>query len=89
MHHLHNSAPAHASTARAPRPCPRQQSRPLLRLGQRMLDPLQQFLADGCHLTRDPLPAIQAAGFEGVEASRFQVDGMSLIAPHVAGIARA
>jgi hypothetical protein len=65
------------------------QSRPLLRLGQRVLDPLQQFLADGCHLTRNPLPAIEATGFREVEASRFEVEGMSLIAPHVAGIARA
>ena len=59
----------------------------LLQLGQRIFDPVQQLLADGCHLTRDPLPAIEAAGFPGgIDATRFELDGMALIAPHVAGI---
>jgi len=72
-----------------PRPlCP--QARPLLWVGQRVLEPLQRALADNCHLTRDPLPLIQAApAFQGgVEARRFSVEGVSLISPHVAGIAR-
>lgn len=64
--------------------------RPLLWLGQRLLEPLQRALADNCHLTRDPLPLIEAVPeFRGgVAADRFDVDGVSLIAPHVAGIAR-
>ncbi|PSC76561.1 methyltransferase 7A [Micractinium conductrix] len=36
------------------------QARPLLWLAQRALEPLQRALADNCHLSRDPLPAIQA-----------------------------
>ena len=60
----------------------------LLRLGQAVLNPLQVWLADGCHLIRDPLAAIEGAGFAGgVEAMRFEVEGMGLIGPHVAGIA--
>lgn len=80
-----------SSGARHPPLPPAAQGRqPLLWLGQRALEPLQRLLADNCHLTRDPLPAIQerfAAG-GGVEARRFSVEGASLIAPHVAGIAR-
>lgn len=64
------------------------QSEPLLWLGQRALEPLQRLLADNCHLTRDPLPAISARFSGGVEARRFSVEGASLIAPHVAGLAR-
>lgn len=59
----------------------------LLKLGQWVLNPLQRALADGCNLTRDPLPSIKGAGFQEVDATRFSVDGMSFIAPHVAGIA--
>ena len=51
------------------------------------------MLADGCHLTRDTLAAIGAAGFdiEGGEAAsgaglRFEVAGMGVLAPHVAGL---
>ena len=31
---------------------------------QRRLDPLEKRLADGCHLTRDPVELAKAAGFE-------------------------
>lgn len=31
---------------------------------QRRLDPLEQLLADGCHLTRDAVALVRAAGFE-------------------------
>lgn len=31
---------------------------------QRRLDPLEKRLADGCHLTRDPVELVKAAGFE-------------------------
>lgn len=64
-----------------------QTSAPLLWVGQQLFNPLQRVLADGCHLTRDPLPAIEAAGFSSVDARRLAVEGMGLIAPHVAGIA--
>jgi ubiquinone/menaquinone biosynthesis C-methylase UbiE len=35
-----------------------------LALTQRILDPLQQRIAGGCHLTRRPLDSIREAGFE-------------------------
>lgn len=75
-----------ASSLPLPCCCP-PQAQPLLWLGQRALEPLQRLLADNCHLTRDPLPQIEGA-FGGVEARRFSVEGASLIAPHVAGLAR-
>jgi SAM-dependent methyltransferase len=31
---------------------------------QRLLDPVQHVVADGCHLTRDPASLVTAAGFE-------------------------
>lgn len=31
---------------------------------QRRLDPIQKRVADGCHLTRDPVALVQGAGFE-------------------------
>jgi SAM-dependent methyltransferase len=61
----------------------------LFKLSQRVFNPLQRALADGCNLTRDPLPVIESAGFRNVESMRFAVEGMGLIAPHVAGIATA
>jgi SAM-dependent methyltransferase len=36
---------------------------------QRRLEPIQKRVADGCHLTRDPVELVAAAGFEVVEAS--------------------
>ncbi|KAK9834760.1 hypothetical protein WJX74_009653 [Apatococcus lobatus] len=60
---------------------------PGLRLAQRLLDPLQQFASDGCHLTRDTLPLVRASGFTKVEASSFMLEQGSLIGPHVSGLA--
>ncbi len=34
-----------------------------VRRWQRRLDPIQQRLADGCHLTRDPVEIVRRAGF--------------------------
>ena len=31
---------------------------------QRRLEPMQRRVADGCHLTRDPVALVRAAGFE-------------------------
>lgn len=31
---------------------------------QRRLEPIQKFVADGCHLTRDPTGLVRVAGFE-------------------------
>lgn len=63
--------------------------RKLLRFGQQILNPIQQVLADGCHLTRNPLDAFYNAGFADVDARQFDVPGWGLIAPTVAGIATA
>lgn len=35
-----------------------------VRTWQRRLEPIQRRLADGCHLTRDPVALVAAAGFE-------------------------
>jgi hypothetical protein len=65
------------------------QGQPLLWLAQHALNPLQQLLADNCHLMRDPISMIETVfGAGNVQAQRFSVDGASLIAPHVAGLAR-
>jgi SAM-dependent methyltransferase len=37
---------------------------------QRLLDPLQHRVADGCHLTRDPLDLVTAAGFRITEVEQ-------------------
>lgn len=60
----------------------------LLQAIQYVSNPLQMVLADGCHLTRNPLPLIENA-FASVDAMAFEVEGFSLIAPHVAGVASA
>ena len=43
----------------------------VLRGLQAFYDPLQQAFADGCHLTRNPLPLIERAGFSDVQSSYF------------------
>lgn len=56
-----------------------------LRFWQDSLDPLQQFVADGCHLTREPLPAMEAAGFAKFDTQHLNIEGLSLLAPHLVG----
>lgn len=58
-----------------------------LRVMQHILNPLQQAAADGCHLDRNTLAAIKAAGFASVGADSFVVPNLGLIGPHTAGIA--
>ncbi|GAQ81467.1 S-adenosyl-L-methionine dependent methyltransferases [Klebsormidium nitens] len=60
-----------------------------LRQLQNTLNPLQQALADGCHLNRDTLQAVRRTGFASVDASSINIDGLSLLAPHIVGIATA
>ena len=62
-------------------------SKPLLRFAQTVLNPVQQLLAHGCHLNRDPQPLLGPAGLQVVHAERFELEGEGPIAPHVAGIA--
>ncbi|EFH63500.1 hypothetical protein ARALYDRAFT_315955 [Arabidopsis lyrata subsp. lyrata] len=40
---------------------------------QKLLDPLQQRLADGCHLTRNTRECILEAGFSGVEVETYSI----------------
>lgn len=61
---------------------------PLLVAAQTLLDPLQQAVAGGCHLRRNTEASLRAAaGFQDVNVERFSVDSVSLISPHLAGIA--
>lgn len=54
---------------------------------QGVLDPLQQFIADGCHLTRKTGQVIAKAGFSKVEIQQVSISAASIINPHVYGIA--
>lgn len=64
------------------------EGRALLRLAQQVLDPLQQALADNCHLTRDVTASqLQAHKLSLVHQQRFDVPGLGLIGPHIAGLA--
>lgn len=56
-------------------------------LEQKLLNPLQQLVADGCHLDRSTLTLIEKAGFSSVQARSFEVDGLGILSPHIAGIA--
>jgi ubiquinone/menaquinone biosynthesis C-methylase UbiE len=58
----------------------------VLWLQQALFDPLQQALADGCHLTRDTAATILAEAWSSVELTSFRVDGASLISPHIRGV---
>nr|GEX85132.1 methyltransferase-like protein 7A isoform X1 [Tanacetum cinerariifolium] len=58
-----------------------------LKVIQRVLDPLQQTVADGCHLTRETGDSISAAGFSSVDIKTAFLSSASLINPHAYGIA--
>ncbi|XP_071928810.1 uncharacterized protein [Coffea arabica] len=58
------------------------------RFFQGILDPLQQFFADGCHFTRKTGEVIAKAGFSSVELQRAFVPSASIANPQVYGIAR-
>lgn len=58
-----------------------------LRFIQGLLDPLQQTLADGCHLTRKTGKNITEAGFSNVDSRQVVLSTASLINPHIIGIA--
>ena len=66
---------------------------PLLALSQRVLDPAQQLLAGGCHLTRDTGGLLRACSggaalFETLELESFDAPRAWPITPHIAGLAR-
>ncbi|CAN8239067.1 unnamed protein product [Cochlearia groenlandica] len=59
-----------------------------LRLVQNVLDPLQQVVADGCHLTRDTGKYIVEARFNGgLDIEKATISSSSYISPHVYGVA--
>ncbi|KAK8508123.1 hypothetical protein V6N13_055576 [Hibiscus sabdariffa] len=60
-----------------------------LKFWQTVLDPLQQTVADGCHLTRETGKYITSAGFSSLELNMASLynDPFSLISPHVYGVA--
>ncbi|KAG6533020.1 methyltransferase-like protein 7A isoform X1 [Zingiber officinale] len=58
-----------------------------LRFAQNVLDPLQQIVADGCHLTRETGKSISEAGFSSVNLQTCFLSSVSIISPHVYGIA--
>ncbi|KAI3714287.1 hypothetical protein L1987_72884 [Smallanthus sonchifolius] len=58
-----------------------------LKVIQRVLDPLQQAVADGCHLTRETRDSISAAGFSSTDIKQVFLSSASLINPHAYGIA--
>ncbi len=48
---------------------------------QRRLDPLEQRLAGGCHLTRDPVEALEGVGFEVEAVERHYLPGPAVARP--------
>ncbi|KAG5062765.1 hypothetical protein JHK85_003948 [Glycine max] len=58
-----------------------------LKFMQRVLDPLQQTLADGCHLSRETGNDISRAGFSSVELNTAFLSSATFINPHAYGIA--
>lgn len=69
------------------------QSRPLTRLAQDILNPLQVTFANDCHLNRDTAKTLLAAGFSNVNYREFDAhfgmiqDIFNVVRPHIAGIA--
>ncbi|KAJ3700572.1 hypothetical protein LUZ61_004277 [Rhynchospora tenuis] len=59
----------------------------ILRFVQGVLDPLQQFVADGCHLTRETGKQIAAVGFSRISLNNAFLKSVSLFGPHVYGVA--
>ncbi|XP_077213226.1 uncharacterized protein LOC143848225 [Tasmannia lanceolata] len=58
-----------------------------LKFLQSVLDPLQQIVSDGCHLTRETGKQISEAGFSDVNINKAFLSTLSVISPHVYGIA--
>lgn len=60
-----------------------------VRRWQRRLDPIQKRLAGGCHLTREPVALLEAAGFAIVEVDQFyQQDAPRPLGALSLGVAR-
>lgn len=59
----------------------------ITRFVQGVLDPLQQTVSDGCHLTRTTGKYISEAGFSDVDLNMVFVPNAYFVSPHVYGIA--
>uniref|UniRef100_A0A0C9RUW6 TSA: Wollemia nobilis Ref_Wollemi_Transcript_12036_1431 transcribed RNA sequence n=1 Tax=Wollemia nobilis TaxID=56998 RepID=A0A0C9RUW6_9CONI len=59
----------------------------LKRFGQNFLDPLQQFVSDGCHLTRETGKIIKESGFSNADVNMTSIKGAFVMSPHVFGTA--
>ncbi|KQK01954.1 methyltransferase-like protein 7A [Brachypodium distachyon] len=59
----------------------------LLQFVQSALDPLQQFVSDGCHLTRKTAENIEQAGFSSLSMNTARLSSAYIISPHVYGVA--
>ncbi|CAN6458266.1 unnamed protein product [Victoria cruziana] len=59
----------------------------LLRLLQGILNPLEKFIADGCHLNREIGKEISKAGFSNVDLNMTFVPRLAFLSPHVYGTA--
>ncbi|WCJ21299.1 S-adenosyl-L-methionine-dependent methyltransferases superfamily protein [Euphorbia peplus] len=59
----------------------------LLRFVQNVVDPLQQIVADGCHLTRETGNKIFESGFSTVDLNTALLSNAAFINPQVYGIA--
>ncbi|RLN08903.1 methyltransferase-like protein 7A [Panicum miliaceum] len=59
----------------------------LLRFVQGTFDPLQQFAADGCHLTRKTGENIRDVGFSSLSLDSVRLSNAYIISPHVYGVA--
>ncbi|GFH15012.1 methyltransf_11 domain-containing protein [Haematococcus lacustris] len=61
---------------------------PWVRVQQTLLSPLQQAVADGCHLTRETGQLLRQGGWGGLELEEGKVPGLgALLENHVWGIA--
>ncbi|XP_066319487.1 uncharacterized protein [Miscanthus floridulus] len=59
----------------------------LLHFVQGALDPVQQFVADGCHLTRKTGQSIRDVGFSSLSLDSVRLSNAYIISPHVYGVA--
>ena len=58
-----------------------------VRISDQTLTPLQVESADGCHLDRQTLSTVRAAGFASVDAEVIDLRGFWVLSPTAAGIA--
>ncbi|KAG8059457.1 hypothetical protein GUJ93_ZPchr0002g22936 [Zizania palustris] len=59
-----------------------------LRFVQGALNPLQEFVSDGCHLTRKTGEILEGAGFSNLSLSYTRLSTAYILSPHVYGVAR-